>query len=150
MEQLTNNFNLSEFFVSAKHPQLATRAKWLRISEVDRFLFLLCHLILQPVRDFVNVPVHITSGYRTKTLNERVGGSAYSLHMSGMAADIYTADRMLLHFIFDFIRDALAGRFCELILYVYPDGTPRNIHVALPCLGRKFKQKKKIIKEESK
>ncbi len=45
---------------------------------------------LQLLRDKLNNPVNITSGYRTLECNKRVGGSSNSYHMKGMAADIYS------------------------------------------------------------
>ena len=35
-----------------------------------------------------NKPIHVTSGYRSPKLNQRVGGSKNSRHMQGLAADI--------------------------------------------------------------
>ena len=43
---------------------------------------------LQVIRDLVQRPVRVTSGYRTPEHNKAVGGSKNSLHLSGMAADI--------------------------------------------------------------
>ena len=45
---------------------------------------------LQLLRDKLNNPINITSGYRTPECNKRVGGSSNSYHMKGMAADIYS------------------------------------------------------------
>ena len=44
--------------------------------------------ILQYVRKWAKAPVTINSGYRTATLNKQCGGSTYSQHMYGLAADI--------------------------------------------------------------
>lgn len=44
--------------------------------------------ILDILRNEVNKPVIINSGYRTPTRNKEVGGAKYSYHMRGMAADI--------------------------------------------------------------
>ena len=43
---------------------------------------------LQTIRDHFGQPVHITSGYRTARHNSAVGGTAYSQHLYGRAADI--------------------------------------------------------------
>ncbi len=42
---------------------------------------------MQRVRNALDVPVLITSGYRSPTLNAAVGGSRNSAHMTGLAAD---------------------------------------------------------------
>lgn len=44
--------------------------------------------ILDILRNQIEKPVIITSGYRTPTQNEKTGGAKYSYHMRGMAADI--------------------------------------------------------------
>lgn len=44
--------------------------------------------ILQKVRTHFGKPVTITSAYRTPTRNKAVGGTTYSQHLYGCAADI--------------------------------------------------------------
>lgn len=44
--------------------------------------------ILDTLRDKINEPIYINSGYRTPEHNKAVGGSTLSYHMYGMAADI--------------------------------------------------------------
>ena len=51
---------------------------------VDEYLI----SILDILRNQVGKPVHINSGYRTPTWNEKCGGAKYSYHIRGMAADI--------------------------------------------------------------
>jgi hypothetical protein len=148
MKRLTKNFKHSEFFVSGKYPDLASRAKYLRPKHIDDLLFLLCHLILQPVRNFIACPIFVTSGYRDKVLNNKTDGSSKnSLHMQGMAADFTTDNKHLLHFAFDFIKENLAGRFGELILYVDDFNKPISIHVVLPKQGKEPYIEKRIKKE---
>jgi len=43
---------------------------------------------LEAVREKIKKPIYISSGYRGKELNKRIGGSKTSAHMSGLAADI--------------------------------------------------------------
>ncbi len=45
---------------------------------------------LQKLRDLTEGPLYITSGYRCKRENERVGGVLHSYHLYGMAADVYS------------------------------------------------------------
>lgn len=47
----------------------------------------LCKNVLEPIRQYFNCPVIITSGFRSKKLNERIGGSKYSQHLKGEASD---------------------------------------------------------------
>lgn len=46
--------------------------------------------VLQKIRDHFGKPVTITSAYRTPTRNKEVGGTVYSQHLYGKAADIKT------------------------------------------------------------
>lgn len=48
--------------------------------------------LLQSIRDLFGKPVYINSGVRCPELNKKVGGTANSRHMSGLAADIRVKD----------------------------------------------------------
>lgn len=53
----------------------------------------LAHRVLEPLRAAVGVPVHINSAYRSRRVNDAVGGVSNSYHLLGLAADIpYTSD----------------------------------------------------------
>ena len=45
------------------------------------------HQILQPLRNYLGVPITITSGYRSAEVNKAVGGVPSSQHLTGCAAD---------------------------------------------------------------
>ena len=47
---------------------------------------------LDKARAIADVPFKITSGYRSKETNKRVGGVSTSSHLKGCAADIYCKD----------------------------------------------------------
>ena len=51
---------------------------------IDEYLW----TILDILRNKIEKPVIITSGYRTPEWNKKAGGAKYSYHMRGMAADI--------------------------------------------------------------
>ena len=44
--------------------------------------------LLQKLRDYINRPIIVNSGYRCESHNEAVGGVENSYHTQGMAADI--------------------------------------------------------------
>lgn len=48
----------------------------------------LCQQTLQPLRELMDWPIHVNSGWRCRALNELVGGSANSAHIAGLAADV--------------------------------------------------------------
>lgn len=43
---------------------------------------------LQVLRDYLGVPIHINSGYRSPRHNQKIGGVRNSYHTKGMAVDI--------------------------------------------------------------
>ena len=45
--------------------------------------------VLDPLRAMIGQPIIITSGYRSQQVNELVGGSKTSQHLTGKAADIH-------------------------------------------------------------
>lgn len=46
--------------------------------------------LLQVIRDSWNAPLIISSGYRCKELNKKVGGASNSDHVYGAAVDFHT------------------------------------------------------------
>ena len=58
------------------------------VVELNNLTSLVEHL-LDPLRELLGKPIYVSSGYRCKALNSKVGGSKTSQHMSGQAADIY-------------------------------------------------------------
>ena len=72
--QLTKHFRVKEFACKDGSP----------IVFIDEYLY----TILNILRNKIEKPVIITSGYRTPRWNAKCGGAKYSYHMRGMAADI--------------------------------------------------------------
>lgn len=72
----------------------------------------------------------ISSGYRSKNLNKKVGGSDTSAHCYGYAFDLVPVNKEMMRFK-QFCRDFLAGRdFDQLISEgESKDGTPKWMHV---------------------
>jgi uncharacterized protein YcbK (DUF882 family) len=50
---------------------------------------------LNHLRNIINRPIYINSGYRCKEENQRVGGVPGSYHLLGMAVDIQVKDILL-------------------------------------------------------
>lgn len=61
-------------------------------EEVIFNLKLLCENVLEPIRNLLNKPININSGYRSFELNNLIGGSKTSQHIEGKAADIKVKD----------------------------------------------------------
>ena len=45
--------------------------------------------LLEDIREHFKEPVHINSAFRTENWNDKIGGSRYSRHLTGEAADIW-------------------------------------------------------------
>lgn len=83
--QLTPHFTLAELTASSKARQLGLDntpppeivPRLVRTAEM-----------LERIRSTLNVPVIVTSGYRSQAVNKQVGGVATSDHTQGHAADI--------------------------------------------------------------
>lgn len=56
------------------------------LNSLDNILNLIIYC-LQPLRNLLNKPILITSGFRSKDLNNKVGGVKNSQHLNGCAAD---------------------------------------------------------------
>ena len=78
-------------------------------KEIDN-IKMLVENVLQPLRDHMNRPIIISSGFRSKEVNEAVGGSKTSGHMLGTAVDITAGTRTLNKIMYEFIRDNLDFR----------------------------------------
>ena len=105
--KLTRNFSLEEMLRSdtAKRCGITNKPKAEEETEVVENLKALCVEVLQPLRDFLGKPVVVSSGYRCRELNEKVGGVSNSQHLTGEAADIRVKDRHELIEIMRFIMD---------------------------------------------
>lgn len=89
--------------------------------------------VLDPLREWYGMPIHIESGYRCPELNKAVGGVSNSFHTMGYAADIDMGEKEDNQPIFDYIKDNLP--FTELGF----EGDGRWIHVAF-VKGREDKE----------
>ena len=87
--RLSSNFTLEELTSTSRTNLLAiNREQAMNDKGIIDNLKTLATKVLQPIRDYYNKPVRITSGYRSKALNVAVGGSTTSQHSYGEAADI--------------------------------------------------------------
>lgn len=99
--RLSGNFTLWEFIQSQKALEKGLMQDQLDIPEKYILnLKRLCVNILEPLRKEFKTPVKISSGYRSDKLNTAIGGSKFSDHMLGKAADIIVPGKMDLAFHF--------------------------------------------------
>lgn len=84
---LSPNFALSEMIES----QVAVRRGIPNVPNDGQIIALkaLCANVLEPARALLGIPIVITSGFRSSSLNRLVGGNVRSQHMAGEAADLH-------------------------------------------------------------
>ena len=111
---------------------------------------LLAENVFEKIRAHFGVPIHISSGYRSKELNDAIGGSQTSQHskgqaididMDGSSSDVTNAD------IYNFINDNLD--FDQLIWEFGTDKNPDWVHVSY-TKDKNRKQKLKAVKTNGK
>lgn len=88
MTRLTPHFTLEEFTFS----QTAAR-KGIDNTPHEGILDNLCVLAngMEDVRNLLNAPIHVSSGYRCPALNDALGSKRTSQHLQGLACD-FTAN----------------------------------------------------------
>ncbi len=114
-------------------------------------LRLLAEKVFEPIRNNFRCPIIISSGYRSKELNSKVGGSATSQHSSGEAIDIDmdgTPNNVTNKMIFDYIYKNL--EFDQLIWEFGTNENPDWVHVSYESTGKQRKQALKAYKENGK
>lgn len=71
-------------------------------EEQTNNLIALVDNILDPLRELLNAPIKVSSGFRCNAVNTAVGGAKTSQHLKGKAADIECFDNEIL---FNLIKD---------------------------------------------
>ena len=122
-KMLTRNFALAEFI----KPEETTTFKRHPMQVLYESRLALVAFALQQVRDELGMPLVITSGWRSKERNVRIGGSPTSDHPSGWAADVkcpfISADKLAACFVSAEKRGLI--KFDQLIIY------PWHVHVSV-------------------
>lgn len=85
MAKLSPHFTLEEL-INTSYIGFKT-AQNVGVKEYLDNLYVLCNYILEPIREYYGKPITITSGFRSKELNEKVKGNINSDHCRGLAAD---------------------------------------------------------------
>jgi zinc D-Ala-D-Ala carboxypeptidase len=141
--QLSKNLSLAEVMRSetAKRKGISNMPT---PEHIENFK-LLAEKVFQPIREHFGVPIHISSGYRSKALNTAIGGSLSSQHCSGEAIDIDMDGTSITNAqIFNFIKDNLS--FDQMIWEFGTNSNPDWVHVSYESTGKQRKQILKAVK----
>lgn len=132
-KMLTKNFALAEFI----KPEEAEEFRSAYNEPLLRHRLEMVATVLQQVRDELGMPLIVTSGWRSKRRNARVGGSPTSDHPNGYCADVMcpfiNAEKLAACFVSAKKRGLID--YDQLIIY------PQHIHVSVnPRMrGQSFK-----------
>ena len=134
--------------ISYKEATRSDTAKRLGISNAPNEehlvrMRLLAKKVFEPLRKHFNVPIYISSFFRSAALNKAIKGAKSSQHMKGEAmdidADVYDGvmySGITNKYIFDYIKDNL--ELDQLILEdVSKEGTGGWVHVSYKRTGNR-------------
>jgi hypothetical protein len=111
---------------------------------------LLADKVFEPIREHFKTPIFISSGYRSKALNDFIKGSLSSQHCKGQAIDIDmdgSNGEVTNRMVFDYIKNKLD--FDQLIWEFGTDFNPDWVHVSYVKSGNR-KQKLKAVRSGGK
>lgn len=133
---MTNlNFSISELCKSEKAKQHGIK-NIPNITQADNMLNLIIYC-LQPIRDMLQKPMIISSGYRCPELNKLVGGVSNSQHLEGKAVDFTVPGESVQGIIFKIQTSNI--EYDQLI-----DEYGRWVHISFNK-GHNRRQYKKIV-----
>ena len=119
MTKLSKNFDSSEFVCPC--------CGKLKISPtlIDK---------LQELRDIINEPIIITSGYRCQQYNKSIGGYSHSPHLKGEAADIQVKGLSIntVNYRIPIVLAGIASKITGIRIGIYPNHLHIDIRPANP------------------
>jgi hypothetical protein len=105
----------------------------------------LANNVFEPIREHFNQPIYISSGFRSKELNQAIKGSLTSQHCEGKAMDIDmdgASSGISNADVFNYIKDNII--FDQLIWEFGDSKNPDWVHVSF----NKGKNRKQVLKGE--
>lgn len=133
-------FSLEEFLVS----QNAARAgiKNIPTTEAIENIKKLCEFTLDPLREAIQVPIIVTSGYRSPQVNKLVRGAKNSQHLEGKAADIIIPGWTIEHVV---MKIRFMGLPFDQLIDEFSDWT----HVSLSNVNRYEVLRARVVKKKT-
>lgn len=135
---LSKSFTLEEF----------TKSHTADVNKIENYpdkdslenLKQLCKYVLQPIRDTINIPIHITSGYRKPLLNDLVGGASSSQHIKGQASDII-AEKISAYSLYQLIKQMYRDRLLSFDQCIYEDNEKTQwVHISYNPVKKKNRE----------
>ena len=111
---------------------------------------ILAENVFEKIRTYFGVPIHISSSYRSKELNDAIGGSQTSQQSKGQAIDIDmdgSSSGVTNADVYNYIEENLD--FDQLIWEFGTDKNPDWVHVSYTN-GKNRKQKLKAVRTNGK
>ena len=111
---------------------------------------ILAENVFEKIITYFGVPIHISSSYRSKELNDAIGGSQTSQHSKGQAIDIDmdgSSSGVTNADVYNYIEENLD--FDQLIWEFGTDKNPDLVHVSYTN-GKNRKQKLKAVRTNGK
>jgi hypothetical protein len=145
--QLSKNLSLAEMIrsESAKRNGISNMPTEEHLTNMKK----LAINVFQPIREHFNVPIHISSGYRSLELNKAIKGSKTSQHCTGEAIDIdMDGTKVTNKQVFDYIKNNIV--FDQMIWEFGTDSNPDWVHVSYESSGKQRKQILKATKKNGK
>jgi hypothetical protein len=121
--------NLSPHFTLAELTRTSSGLANVPTDAEVKALTALCVTLLEPVRNRFG-PVSIHSGFRSKAVNAKIGGSKTSQHMRGEAADFHCPGATLED-VMRWIVVESGLSYGQVILEGHTAGEPTWIHLSL-------------------
>ena len=121
--------NLSPHFTLAELTRTSSGQPNVPSAAETKALVALCSSLLEPIRAKFG-PVSIHSGFRSKAVNEAIGGAKSSQHMRGEAADFHCPGATLEH-VMRWIVTESGLAYGQVILEGHTAGEPTWIHLSL-------------------
>ena len=145
--QLSENLSLAEVIRSetAKRNGISNKPNPRHLENLK----IIAVNIFQPIRNFFQRAIHLSSGYRSEQLNAFIKGSKSSHHCTGEALDSdMDGTEVTKKEVFDYIKDNL--EFDQLIWEFGTNDNPAWVHVSYKASGRQRKQILKATKVKGK
>lgn len=144
MENLSAHFNVAEF----EHSQAAIRNGIPNEMNAEQKANAkhLCVEVLEKIRAFYNVPVFISSGFRSAAVNRKVGGAQdkqgrpRSQHCKGEAADFTVKGKTVEQVYQDIKAGKIPNLLYDQLINEYNENGRGWIHISRKRIGTNRKQ----------